>query len=409
MGKIMHLGEEYSSDGTTVIPNPEGEATDDLNTVQIGEDIFNVVGSGGGGSTIALPSLYSTKEKMVGLWTDNKPLYQKTWTGLNFQPTASGVELPTAINSDLQVAEVVVKAFGQRITNNGQATIPLYVWNANGTYRALCTDAWSNTSVVTIQYTKTTDTPVEDFNLQDFGIFAPVIYSTEEREIGVWTDGKPLYEKNIVFTATKNTGTGSQTYPHNIPNIDKIWVSETHGNIDTPRPQNNSYAISVTVTTTDIYVETGVDRRTVVVDVTLRYTKTTDVPGSGSYAELGVPAVHYDDTERVIGTYLGDTLYKKTVVVPTLTMANGQMMVSTSDFLNVNKMTDWKCNLYDPVNKRNYNIPYIRINDNESLHLQMHRLTDGSVSVNIFCRGSNYNDRTFQDVEFTLEYTKTTT
>ena len=29
----------------------------------------------------------------------------------------------------------------------------------------------------------------------------PVIYSTEEREIGVWTDGKPLYQKTWVFAS----------------------------------------------------------------------------------------------------------------------------------------------------------------------------------------------------------------
>ena len=30
--------------------------------------------------------------------------------------------------------------------------------------------------------------------------FQPVIYSLEEREIGVWTDGKPLYQKTYIYT-----------------------------------------------------------------------------------------------------------------------------------------------------------------------------------------------------------------
>lgn len=115
---------------------------------------------------------------------------------------------------------------------------------------------------------------------------------------------------------------------------------------------------------------------------------------------------NYTTTEQAIGTYLSDTLYRRTVVASSLTMVNGQMLLPTSVFLNINKLIDWKCNLYDPINARNFNIPYIRINDNESLHLQLHRLNDGTVSVLIFSRGAGYNNRTFQNVEFTLEYTK---
>ena len=48
--------------------------------------------------------------------------------------------------------------------------------------------------------------------------FQPVIYSTEEREIGVWTDRKPLYQKTInVGTLT----TGDNAFNHGISN--PIW------------------------------------------------------------------------------------------------------------------------------------------------------------------------------------------
>ena len=42
--------------------------------------------------------------------------------------------------------------------------------------------------------------------------------------------------------------------------------------------------------------------------VTLQYTKTTDVAGSGDYTTLGIPTVHYSTNEQVIGTWLGETL-----------------------------------------------------------------------------------------------------
>jgi hypothetical protein len=45
------------------------------------------------------------------------------------------------------------------------------------------------------------------------------------------------------------------------------------------------------------------------------YTKASDVAGGGSYGSLGIPMEHYDDTERVVGTWFGDTLYAKSFEV----------------------------------------------------------------------------------------------
>ena len=56
MGKIIKNGVSYSGwggssgEGTTVIANPTGTATEDLNSIQIGEDIYSIPSSGGGGS-----------------------------------------------------------------------------------------------------------------------------------------------------------------------------------------------------------------------------------------------------------------------------------------------------------------------------------------------------------------------
>ena len=45
----------------------------------------------------------------------------------------------------------------------------------------------------------------------------------------------------------------------------------------------------------------------------LKKTKTTDVAGSGTWTPQGVPTVHYSTDEQVIGTWLGETLYQKTL------------------------------------------------------------------------------------------------
>lgn len=51
MGKIISNGIEYSGiQGTTVIPNPEGSPTEELSSIQIGNDIYSIAGGGGGSS-----------------------------------------------------------------------------------------------------------------------------------------------------------------------------------------------------------------------------------------------------------------------------------------------------------------------------------------------------------------------
>lgn len=46
-------------------------------------------------------------------------------------------------------------------------------------------------------------------------------YSVEEKAIGEWIDGKPLYKKTSIWTFNKDS---ANEYPHGITNIDKIWV-----------------------------------------------------------------------------------------------------------------------------------------------------------------------------------------
>jgi hypothetical protein len=115
---------------------------------------------------------------------------------------------------------------------------------------------------------------------------------------------------------------------HNISNIETIAdikgflhvkLSADANNTFTPLPRiqdtNASLNIGVDVDKTKIVVKArNLTSGANVFDyavVTIQYTKTTDVAGSGSYNTLGVPTVHIDDTEQVIGTFLGKTLYQK--------------------------------------------------------------------------------------------------
>lgn len=153
--------------------------------------------------------------------------------------------------------------------------------------------------------------------------FQPVIYSTEERVVGVWKDGKPLYSKVVEI----------QSFSSSSP----ISIDVSSLNVDTMVDvTGEAYAISNNVIietlyfpvykfansytaqirfltdTIQIYHERLNDYTSGILKIL--YTKTTDVAGSGSWTPQGVPTHHYSTDEQVIGTWIdGSTLYEKTI------------------------------------------------------------------------------------------------
>ena len=147
------------------------------------------------------------------------------------------------------------------------------------------------------------------------GIFQPVIYSLEEREIGVWADGKPLYERtfdlgsdtDISYNSWTETTISWQTISVERLVGAKGFTSsggtfagtllaskKSNGKVEIQTPRNN--------------FNSGVRY------LTLQYTKSTDVAGSGSWTPQGVPTHHYSTDEQVVGTWIdGSTLYEKTI------------------------------------------------------------------------------------------------
>ena len=54
--------------------------------------------------------------------------------------------------------------------------------------------------------------------------FQPVIYSEDEREIGVWTNGKPLYEKTFVYDNVSYSG--NVNIDNQFSGIDNAFISD---------------------------------------------------------------------------------------------------------------------------------------------------------------------------------------
>ena len=209
------------------------------------------------------------------------------------------------------VADVYVN--GQSVLDSNKiAQIKSYKEVTQAEYDALPASKESDDVLYCITDQATADTTV-----------APIIYSEEEREVGVWTDGKPLYQKTYRDSYT-NPGTGSHSTNHDLPGVitqvipgyiryeyqgEVYYLIGSQMNsylqITIPGIPSPTYFVATQtvggVTQTDIYY-------------TVQYIKETDTPGSGKYAPSGVPAVHYSTDEQVIGTWIdGSTIYERSI------------------------------------------------------------------------------------------------
>ncbi len=106
------------------------------------------------------------------------------------------------------------------------------------------------------------------------------IYSYEERPVGIWVDGKTLYEKTINFGVLPNDRTDS--IPHKIEHVDEIWIYDGHVKdlaSGLSLPVNHSHteytknSWNCSVDNTSIGFTTGTDRSGFSAVVTVRYTK----------------------------------------------------------------------------------------------------------------------------------------
>ena len=242
-------------------------------------------------------------------------------------------------------------------------------------------------------------------------IFAPQIYSLTEREVGTWIDNKPLYCKTIEISQY-NVTLKNDAWTNICAISDADYMVKTVINTQSPNTAylmrfqiNNGYlqgAANVQVTLTQygqIYV-------------TVYYTKSSDVAGSGQYNTLGMPMEHDSTTEHVVGTdENGETIYEITIKAPTMSWTTGSgyaiYQVDTSCITDSVKRVWWvKGMLHDNNDNRDLPIPYFRILDSESIYHQLMQLPNGSVSLGIFVMSSNAGGYIPSDLSATIRYTK---
>ena len=171
-------------------------------------------------------------------------------------------------------------------------------------------------------------------------LIQPVIYSDDERCIGVWRDGKPLYRKTVSFDDTmfQNDGYGKKITV-TIPDVEAIKTSQVfieNNTLPLAYVQGSIYAtywaIVDNTDTVDIVFryssEIGSNLHGFFINSTaiLQYTKTTDTAGTAAWVPTGATPIHYSLNEQVIGTWIdGKPLYQKTVdcgALPNATIKN---------------------------------------------------------------------------------------
>lgn len=165
--------------------------------------------------------------------------------------------------------------------------------------------------------------------------YASACYSTQEREVGCWVDGKPLYQRTFIYDTAQSYG--SVVFSTGLTDVEEVasfegvasyqssgvnnkWLPFVFSNDSNGTSTSNAILKinSFLKTTGEIYAYIGEDYQSTYainrIRITLRYTKTTDVAGSGNWTPLGKPTVHYSTEEQVIGTWIdGKPLYQKTV------------------------------------------------------------------------------------------------
>lgn len=186
------------------------------------------------------------------------------------------------------------------------------------------------------------------------GIFAPVIYSDNERVIGIWRDNKPLYAKTYHFTSgwvndswtdiTDLSGLNIDTFvksDFSVSRTDNSLQYTGNGSIR-PETSGQNHTISARYYSNHLQVMVNNYNDIVRLDITILYTKTTDSAGSGNWNTDGIPMHHYSTNEQVIGTFVdGKPLYEKAFDGLSVSI-NGNNWVYYNDINYIDNLVDLK-------------------------------------------------------------------
>ena len=263
-----------------IIPLKKGQVLRVETSRNDNDSPYKVYGTTQGTNGIFTPIIYSDSERVVGVWRDNKTLYQKCINYGNL-PNNGGRSVAHGIaNVDKIFIVGGYVTTGTAFYNLEHATDSSYDWSSrvdttNVTIETL-TDRSTLTAIVVVQYTKTTDSAGSGTWNTD-GV-PTVHYSTAEQVIGTWIDGKPLYAKTINFGSIPSNAT--KEVDHNISDLKMTIGFEgtmMSGTVCETLPSGENSSFRIQTTSSKLKIITGAswsgwnDSY-----ITIKYTKTTD-------------------------------------------------------------------------------------------------------------------------------------
>ena len=181
------------------------------------------------------------------------------------------------------------------------------------------------------------------------------LYSTTEKVIGCWRDGRPIYQKTISIGGLKSHNTA-----HGISNLKEVVDTEcvcvssspssvAHVAFSGSWAKLANISVAIAVSSTNIELTTAnssgsdydVSSTYASCYATLRYTKTTDAANSFNYASEN----DYSTTEKIVGTWIdGSMLYQRTFTGTVPSAGDAQVLVSS--FSYASKIKEMKSLIY---------------------------------------------------------------
>lgn len=249
--------------------------------------------------------------------------------------------------------------------------------------------------------------------------YPPLIYSDDEREVGVWRDGKPLYQKSIFYDNTTADSNYCITKDVSALSIDRL-VNTQFASLNINGDQvaipyyggstNDFLRAWLTNNNATITIQRGRDyAKSSNAHLTILYTKTTDTAGSGTWTTQGGYAHHYSTTEHVIGTWIdGKPLYERTYYITSFSdLISGGYTTNTIVNDSINADIAFFVNGYcKNTSGRAYSLSYDRYYSGSDKIIQETFVNNGSLYV-VLTRQTAMGI-TLSNAAVTVQYTKTT-
>jgi phage minor structural protein len=331
--KVLGAGGNWVKKGAEVEANPADSASGTLTKLGVDGTVYEIQGGGGGGLTYF--GVFVDANNVIQPFINVTDTQIHTYTAI--KDCAVAYYIPNDTNTDVFIKLDGIQVGGQYGEHINATSGIVYMKKGQVfTYQST--------------YTASSGAGYTVYGLQsgsETRFFQPIIYSTEEREVGVGENNKPLYQKTIesgFIPADSVVTTGlTNIESYHVIAIEMINISNNAEFSPSSISMYNYQGADTNYGTiyfnnNELQFVNNSRVNAIKIRAVIQYTKTTDTAGSGNYTTLGVPAHHYDGNEKIIGTWFGATLYEKTI---NTTVAPPYSSIDLSS-LNINEITHYE-------------------------------------------------------------------